>query len=344
MTTLTDLPSVLDADQQLLAETAGQLATRLSGLATGDTTESTGRDGWQRVRDVGWCGLRQRHDGRPLATAFDAGLVTQAFGGELVGEPLAGSLLAVELLELAHAPVEVVEAAATGATITVPVLGPTLAGLAGGGSGVAWDFAGATRGIVLDGDTVALVDLTNATPIDTADPSRRLGRVTWSSGDLNRVGTWSADVVDAWTAFALAQVSCELVGVMEAALALALGHAVHRSQFDRPIASFQAIQHICADQLVSIEGAKSAAHHAAWAVDALDPADALLAGRVAKVACGQAARGVAEAAIQVHGGIGMTWECNAHRFLRRVLVDRQVLGSEAHHLHEIADRRIRDDA
>lgn len=340
MTTLAKLPSPLDDDQQLLADTAGQLAARLSTLSGDDADGGRSEDGWGRIRDVGWCGLRQRDDGRPLATALDAGLVVQAFARELVREPVAGTLLAVELLELAGAAADVVDPVATGVTVTVPVLAPTLVGLADGGTGIAWDAAGATRGVVVDGAAVGVVTLTDAGAIEAADPSRAIRRVAWSRGDVTLVGTWSPAVATAWTAFALAQISCELVGVMESALARALDHAANRSQFDRPIASFQAIQHLCADQLVSIEGATSAAHYAAWAVDALDPAEALLAARVAKVACGQAARRVAEAAIQVHGGIGMTWECEAHRFLRRVLVDRQVLGSEASHLHQIADRRM----
>ena len=75
-----------------------------------------------------------------------------------------------------------------------------------------------------------------------------------------------------------------------------------------------------------MEGSKSVARHAAWAVDALAPADALSASAVAKAYCARAARSVCETAIQVHGGIGNTWECVAHVFLRRALLSSDVLG------------------
>jgi alkylation response protein AidB-like acyl-CoA dehydrogenase len=107
-------------------------------------------------------------------------------------------------------------------------------------------------------------------------------------------------------------------------------------QFGRPIGSFQAVQQLCADQHVTIESARSITWQAAWAVDALDPAEALGLARVAKAWCAAAARPVCEAAIQVWGGLGITWECEAHRYLRRALVDRALLGDERTHLAAIA--------
>ena len=74
------------------------------------------------------------------------------------------------------------------------------------------------------------------------------------------------------------------------------------------------------------EGARSVTLHAAWAVDALAPADALAAAAVAKAYCARAARTVCETAIQVHGGIGNTWECLAHVYLRRALLSSDLLG------------------
>jgi alkylation response protein AidB-like acyl-CoA dehydrogenase len=79
---------------------------------------------------------------------------------------------------------------------------------------------------------------------------------------------------------------------------------------------------------VATEGSRSAALHAAWSVDARDPADALAAASVAKAYCARAARNVCETAIQVHGGIGNTWECPAHVHLRRTLLSAAVLGGE----------------
>jgi alkylation response protein AidB-like acyl-CoA dehydrogenase len=79
---------------------------------------------------------------------------------------------------------------------------------------------------------------------------------------------------------------------------------------------------------------------AAWSVDELEPAEALAVARAAKSYCSEIGRTVCEAAIQVWGGLGMTWECPAHRYLRRALLDRQLFGDERVHLAAIAERRL----
>jgi alkylation response protein AidB-like acyl-CoA dehydrogenase len=101
--------------------------------------------------------------------------------------------------------------------------------------------------------------------------------------------------------------------------ALAVGYAKVRAQYGHPIGSYQAISHLLAEGLALIEGSESILRYAAWAVDELRPAEAVKAAGIAKVYCARAARTVCETAIQVHGGIGNTWECLAHVFLRRVL-------------------------
>jgi alkylation response protein AidB-like acyl-CoA dehydrogenase len=95
------------------------------------------------------------------------------------------------------------------------------------------------------------------------------------------------------------------------------------------IGSFQAVQHLLAEAAALLEGCVSVALHASWAVDDLAPADALAAGRVAKTYCARAARTVCETAIQVHGGIGNTWECIAHVYLRRALLSARWFGDDA---------------
>jgi alkylation response protein AidB-like acyl-CoA dehydrogenase len=134
-----------------------------------------------------------------------------------------------------------------------------------------------------------------------------------------------ADIAQ-WTALGLATTCADLVGAMRGAIDLAVGYAGQRSQFGKPIGSFQAVQHMLADAAVHMEGSRSATLHAAWAVDALPPADALGAAAAAKAYAARAARTVCEIAIQVHGGIGNTWECLAHVYLRRVLLSTDVLG------------------
>jgi alkylation response protein AidB-like acyl-CoA dehydrogenase len=95
---------------------------------------------------------------------------------------------------------------------------------------------------------------------------------------------------------------------------------------------------------VATEGSRSAALHAAWAVDALSPEDALAASAVAKAYCARAARTVCEIAIQVHGGIGNTWECLAHVYLRRALLSSDVLGGAGPNLARVlAHHGVTDD-
>ena len=141
-------------------------------------------------------------------------------------------------------------------------------------------------------------------------------------------------------ALALVVVSADLLGVMRGALALAVEHAKQREQFGAPIGSFQAVQQLCAEQLVSIEGARDCVSYAAWAIDELPVDEALLAARVAKAYCSRAARTVVEAAIQVLGGIGMTWEHPAHLYLRRALAGGILFGDADTQLSMIADRRL----
>jgi alkylation response protein AidB-like acyl-CoA dehydrogenase len=113
---------------------------------------------------------------------------------------------------------------------------------------------------------------------------------------------------------------------MRGAIDLGVDYAGQRRQFGTPIGSFQAIQHLLAEAFVSLEGSRSVALHAAWVVDALPPDDALAAAALAKAYCARAARTVCETVIQVHGGIGHTWECMAHVFLRRALVSCDLFG------------------
>ena len=128
---------------------------------------------------------------------------------------------------------------------------------------------------------------------------------------------------------------------MEGVLDTTCEYAKERQQYGVAIGSFQAVQHLLAEAQVLVEGSISVAQYAAWAVDALPPADALEAGSVAKAYCARAARTVCETAIQVHGGIGNTWECFVHVHLRRALLSSALLGDEGHHLRARALARRR---
>jgi alkylation response protein AidB-like acyl-CoA dehydrogenase len=124
--------------------------------------------------------------------------------------------------------------------------------------------------------------------------------------------------------------AAELLGASSRALDLAVEHAKTREQFGRPIGSFQAVKHRCADMLVDIEGMRSAVYYAAWCL-AVDDPDASVAASTAKTWCSDAAKRVMASALQVHGGIGFTWECDVHFFVKRAQLDQVAFGDATHH-------------
>lgn len=173
------------------------------------------------------------------------------------------------------------------------------------------------------------VDLTRTTV--ALDPSAAVVPVP----DQGRAVT--DDMVARGTALGLALTAADLVGTIRGAVRLACAYAKDRRQYGAPIGSFQAVQHLLADAFVATEGSRSAALHAAWAVDALPARDALAAAAVAKAYGARAARTVCETAIQVHGAIGNTWECLAHLYLRRAILSGDVLGGTGANLARVLD-------
>lgn len=131
-------------------------------------------------------------------------------------------------------------------------------------------------------------------------------------------------------------VAAEAVGSADATLEMAVEYAKVRQQFGRPIGSFQAIQHKCADMMVSIESARSAAWYAAWAADS-GAEDAVLAAHTAKAMACEALSRCAGENIQIHGGIGFTWEHDAHLYFKRSQASRVLLGAPAAHRAAVAD-------
>ncbi|SER95391.1 acyl-CoA dehydrogenase family protein [Mycolicibacterium nivoides] len=183
--------------------------------------------------------------------------------------------------------------------VDVPFLGPVLAD----------DLAcRLDREVKVGADEAATagVDLTRST-VGAVESPAELGEL--SGEDALR-----------WQALALTATSADLVGAARGAHALAVDYAKVREQYGSTIGSYQAVAHLLAEGLALIEGSISVLRHAAWAVDELPAEEAVRAGKIAKVYCARAARTVCETAIQVHGGIGNTWECLAHVYLRRVLV------------------------
>jgi alkylation response protein AidB-like acyl-CoA dehydrogenase len=127
----------------------------------------------------------------------------------------------------------------------------------------------------------------------------------------------------------------EMTGGMQRLLEMTVEYAKTRKQFGRPIGQFQAVQHLCADMLVYTESSRSAAYFAAWAIQERVP-EARLAVSVAKAYASDAYREVGNRAIQVHGGMGFTWENDAHLFYRRAKASELAFGDATYHRERIA--------
>lgn len=167
--------------------------------------------------------------------------------------------------------------------------------------------------------------------LQTLDLTRRLATVDFDVTPARQVGApgggWAA-VAQALDVAAIALAS-ECTGGAQQCLEMATGYARERVQFGRVIGSFQAIKHLCADMLVDVEGAKAAASYASWAASE-DWSDRDAAAAVAKVFCTEAYSAVAAENIQVHGGIGFTWEHDAHLHFRRAKSAELLLGGDRH--------------
>ena len=196
--------------------------------------------------------------------------------------------------------------------------------------------SGVEVAIVAEEFARGLVDVPFLGPVLADDLSHRLGRELPGavqepeSVDLTRslagvvespaaLADLSDEDADRWRALALTVTCADLVGAARGTHALACEYAKMREQYGATIGSYQAVGHLLAESLALIEGSISVLRHAAWAVDELPAVEAIEAGRVAKIYCARAALTVCETSIQVHGGIGNTWECLAHIYLRRVL-------------------------
>ena len=284
----------LTAEQQQLRDAAAKLSDDLGPGSVQDLADD-GRISKldKQIHQTGWRSLRS--DG---ASGVEVAIVAEEFGRGLVDAPFLGPVLADDLARQ-------VGDNDSGSTIAV--------------NGRVIDARGYRRALTLNGTTVSAVGVGAAR--DAVDLTRATADV---NGTATAVGDLNSDAVKRWLALALATTSADLVGTARGAHTLACDYAKIREQYGKSIGSYQAIAHLLAESLALIEGSVSILRHAAWAVDQLDPAEAIRAGRFAKVYCARAARTVCETAIQVHGGIGNTWECLAHVYLRRALTSTQL--------------------
>ena len=200
--------------------------------------------------------------------------------------------------------------------------------------------------VARDGDALALLPVGRGAegltirPMPSMDATRKLYEVVFEGVTVAEGDALGADG-DARGALrgaleaATAVLCAEMVGGMQWVLDTTVEYAKTRQQFGRPIGSFQAVQHMCADMLLLTESARSAAYYAAWALTEDDPA-ARTAVSVAKAYCSDAYREVANRGVQVHGGIGFTWEHDLQLYYKRSKSSETLFGDATFHRERLA--------
>jgi alkylation response protein AidB-like acyl-CoA dehydrogenase len=325
-------------EQAELRRSARQLATALGPGTVASLDDDVRRARLaDAARDAGWLELRDdAGDGAPIAGAAEAAIVAEALGAAVADVAFTGPVVARDLLRRAGMPPAAVAVAYSSALEGVAMVEGTHTAEPVHAIDVA---PGDGHAIVLTpAGALGQVPVTRAET--GADLTRAVATVAPGAAIEALAGEVTADDLAAWTALGLALTSADLVGAMRGALDVTVAYAAERRQYGVPVGSFQAVQHLLAEARCLLEGSASAALYAGWAVDNLPPPDAVAAGRVAKAYAARAARTVCETAVQVHGGIGNTWECVVHVYLRRALLSAQWFGDDAVQLGALRTERL----
>jgi alkylation response protein AidB-like acyl-CoA dehydrogenase len=300
---------------------------------------------WEEMAGLGWPELAvpEEQEGQGLG-AVELTVLAEELGYALAPTPLQSTWAAALLLAAAG------EAGRLGGgrrgTVAVwdedmgrGLTEPTLV-LADGrltGAKIAVPDAGAAELIVAvtAGGGHALVETDAAgvslEPAEALDTTRRYATVRFDGAEAQEL---TGDFEPAWQRITVAT-AAESVGVAQRALEMAVAYAKERTQFDRPIGSYQAISHRCAQMLLEVEGARSVVLWAAWTIDH-EPETASVAVSAAKAYASDCCARVTGAAIQVHGGIGFTWEHDLHFFFKRAWAIAHAYGDGRFHRDVVA--------
>ena len=341
----------LSPEQRSLQEAARQLLDDRSGSAEVRAHLDSGAPFdaglWRSMVDQGWCAVAvpEAEGGLGLGWVEVAVLVEEA-GRHLAPVPFAPQLVTLAALvghpEHRQLLDRLVEGSALGAVAWSPSGGallqsghpdaPTLSGRLGPVEGAS--VADAVAVVVPEGVYLVDLDAVGRPPAEPAmDLTRTLSWLDLDTAPSTRLG--GPDEAVRLGALGAVASSAELLGSADRVLELATAYAKDRVQFGVPIGSFQAVKHRCADMLVDVEGMRSATWYAAWAVATGEPGWAMAAA-TAKVWCADASRRVMASGLQVHGGIGFTWEHDLHLFIKRAQFSQLDYGDAAYHRDVLA--------
>ena len=363
-----DQQALRDAAVSLLDKMAGSDALRArvgpgvivgtlpgAGTASGDATDApAGYDEavWSAMAEQGWLAIELPEDESGLGLGMvELAVLCEEIGRRLVAAPFLPTIVALGALcgEEARADAatkEWREALGLGDAVGCVAAAPGPNGLTVSGPEGRARLSGRTPpvayapsadvAVVIADDGVYGVDLRaegRPAPLSAMDRTRELGVLTFDGTPARFLGGGEAAARLVDRAATLA--SAEMLGAADHVLALTVQYAKDRVQFGKPIGSFQAVKHMLADALVDVEGMRSTAYYAAWCAAAGDEEGSLSAS-MAKAWCSDASRRVMAAGLQVHGGIGFTWEHDMHLYLKRAQLDQVSYGDAAAHRERIA--------
>ena len=298
---------------------------------------------WKVLAEAGWTGLEVADDlGGAGATFAETAVICEEMGRAASSNSYLGSVvLAVGVLN-ALQPSNVRDR-----LLTDVGSGELRVAVAFGSLDFVPDAVGADRLLVVttDADGVPVVVDTaglTVTPQPVLDETRRLAAVSVEQLDMTEALRFDGDPdahVRRLLDRAAVAIACDSLGLSEAMLSATVSYAKVRHQFDRPIGSFQAVKHACADMLVRISVSRQLVGAAVDAIAQGRP-DAGVTAAMAKSYATAAAVDVVGKAMQLHGGIGYTWESGIHVYLKRAALNRSLFGSPADHRRKLAQRYL----
>jgi alkylation response protein AidB-like acyl-CoA dehydrogenase len=321
-------------DQQAIKRTAKDLlAARFSAERVRELAEAEeyDQDAWKEICELGWPGIFVPDDvgGQGLGTV-ELIILMEELGYALAPLPFLSNAAAGLVLQHAGSD-EQRERWLPG--IASGEVSGTVGVLRNGEAPLVPDAHTADVIVLVEnGDSGSVVEASAAEveQLDTIDATRRFARVRADGGEP--LGGAPGDAMDR----VAAAVAAELVGVAQRTMEMAVDYARERKQFGRPIGSYQAVSHQCAEMLLQTEGARSTTYWAGWCADA-EPETLPLAASMAKAYASDAGWNVTASALQVHGGIGFTWEHDLHFFLKRAKADGQLYGTAREHRERVAE-------
>jgi alkylation response protein AidB-like acyl-CoA dehydrogenase len=304
---------------------------------------------WQAMAEQGWLGVALAEgQGGIGMTWVEAAVLLEEIGRHTAPVPFLPSLLALTVLASAErGPTDWLADLAGGERIGCVGWNKDPEAVTAVHSGDQWRLSGrigpvegaavADVAVVATSGGVFAVDLASVgrpSAEPAMDGTRVLSWLTFADtpatlleGDELAVGLLDRGAVGA---------AAELLGGAARVLEMAAQYAKDRVQFGQPIGSFQAVKHRCADMVVDVEGMRSSIWYAAWAIAAGEP-DASIAASTAKVWCSDAAKRVMASGLQVHGGIGFTWEHDLHLYMKRSQFAGLSYGDAAFHRDRVAE-------